>query len=161
MRSTEFKKTGTKKVPFLMAFRQSFREKSVGFYVAVLTAGLSLVNAIVYVTGYASSEYFSWSVFVCALLAALSFAALCWNKFTLPFAPVVLGLFDLAAFLAFIRYTYAYLSEVFYGGITAEAFKTIEPIFIACVLLLLIGVILSIVAICLPQRKKTAEGRGE
>ena len=143
---------------FSVTLPKTIKRKSAGFYVSMSAAIIAFAASITYAVGYATSIYFTWWVFVSAFFAFVTFFALCWHRYTVPYAPVACGVLSLTALLVFIRRTYVYLSEVFYGGITAEAMKNVDPIFIVCMVFFLICVILSVVGICLRQEKKSVKG---
>ena len=130
--------------------------KTVGFAITVAAAALALVATFVYLGGYVGSIYMSWWVFVLALLSALVAGALVTFKRTAPFAPLAAALFSFAALLVFIRVTYLYLSEVFYAGVSAEAFANIDFAFVFSVVALLISAVLGNVGIYLLSAKSKA-----
>lgn len=132
------------------------KTRRAGFWVMVGAMVVALIEAIVYGSTYLDplsglSGYFS------AAALALPFAgivvALAASVFrpTREWAPVVLFAFEFASFGTFITGTYMYLSEVFYAGITAEAFAALNKGFTASVALYLIAFIASITAIFLKQ----------
>lgn len=138
----------------MQSLKDFFSKKAAGFYVSALAAILSVVAAFVYIVGYIDSVYLSWWVFILSLLAALVFVVLSLFSRTAPWSPAAMGIAGLAAFLVFIRTVYIYLSEVFYGGINMESIMTIQPVFVACLLLLLGVLILSIAGIYMKQEKE-------
>ena len=101
--------------------KKFFKKKTVGFYLSAVAALLSLVTAIVYAAAYNGSNYMSWAAFAMFVLAFVAFVALSLFGVTYRFAPAVGGVLDLIAMCLYIGAVYMYLSEVFYGGITAAA----------------------------------------
>lgn len=131
--------------------------KMAGFVVTVVAAVLALVTSFVYMGGYVGSIYMSWWVFVLTLISAVAAGALIVFRQTAPFAAVGVATLNFAALLVFIHETYLYLSEVFYAGISAEAFANIDPYFAFSVVTLLIVAILGNVGIYLLSAKGKAK----
>ncbi len=131
--------------------------KAGGFYLAGLTAILSVVTAIVYAMGYSESSFMSWTACGLAVAAAALFIALSLFKGTSSLAPVALFSLDFVSFLAYIHATYMYLSEVFYGGFSFEAMKLLDSTYVLCTVLWLSVVILSNISIYTKQRKTVEE----
>lgn len=127
-------------------FSNFFESRKSGFYLSAIAAVLSIVVAILYVCGYHNSKYMSWLVFALLLIAGVLYVPFAFFKETEQFAPVVTGGLSFIAFMAFIRYTYLYLSEAFFngefGGFTPEFI-----VFACCVVFMLAGIVLSNIAI--------------
>lgn len=125
--------------------------KRAGFFVALAAVALSLAEAIVYAVSYTDTDYYSvWGIVLPVLGAAL-FLLLSLFRVTTPYAPAVLFAFDLAAFAAYVNAVYMYLTEVFYGGLTAEAFAALSPEFVACTVMYLASFIIANVSVYLKQ----------
>lgn len=131
--------------------------KTAGFVVTAAAALLALVTGFVYLGGYVDSIYMSWWVFALSLIAAVVAGALITFRQTATFGALGVALLSFAALLVFIRKTYLYLSEVFYAGISAEAFANIDPYFAFSVVALLIAAILGNVGIYLLSAKGKAK----
>lgn len=125
----------------------NFKEKTVGFYLSVAAAILSILLAIVYACGYNHSVYMSWTVFALALIAGIVFFILAIFKPTQPFAAVVMEVLVFLSFLVFIRTVYMYFSEVFYGGFSFSGLSNVNPIFYTCLILFILSIVLSNIGI--------------
>ena len=133
------------------------KTKIAGFVVTVVAAALALVTAFVYLGGYEGSVYMSWWVVVLLLVSAIATGALIAFRQTAPYSALVVAVLNFTALLVFIRKTYLYLSEVFYAGISAEAFANIDPSFAFSVVVLPIAAILGNVGIYLLSAKEEAK----
>lgn len=137
---------------------QFFKSRGVGFYVSAAGALLALIVSFVYLGGYVSSVYMSWWVFLLPLLSALGFAAMSAFRLTERLAPVAVALLNFIAFLVFASATYLYLTQVFYAGVSADAFKNMDPCFLVSAIGLLLAFLLGNVGIYLkPARAVKGE----
>ena len=134
--------------------KKFFKKKTVGFYLSAVAALLSLVTAIVYAAAYNGSNYMSWAAFAMFVLAFVAFVALSLFGVTYRFAPAVGGVLDLIAMCLYIGAVYMYLSEVFYGGITAAAMAELDPAFVFCLVASVVCIGLFIAGIFVRQRKR-------
>lgn len=145
----------------MLPLKRFFGSKAAGFYVCLCALLLSLAAAVVYAACYNGTMYMSWWAFAVPLIAAAGFAGLSLFRATSVCAPAVLGLGDFTAFLLYIRHVYIYLSEVFYAGLSAEAFANIAPEFFACTLLFFAAFVLSVVGVCMRQSKPLQRANGK
>ena len=135
-----------------------FKRKTVGFYLCCAAALLSVIVAIVYGAAYSGTDYMNGWAVALPIVGAVAFAVMSVFKQTEAYGAVVMGVLDLTGFLLFVQASYLYLSEVFYGGVSAAAFKMMNPAYIVCVLFFLIATVLSNVGIYMKSSKpKVAE----
>ena len=139
---------------------------SVGYWLSLGAAVLSLVTGIVYAAAYNGSNYMSWAAFAMFVVAFVAFAVLASLDATYRIAPAVGGTIDLIAMCLYISAVYMYLSEVFYGGITAAAMAELDPAFVFCLLASVLCVALFVAGIFVRQRRRVksvaaAEDGGE
>lgn len=131
--------------------KSTMLSKRAGFFIALAAAVLSVAEAIVYASCYTNTDYYSvWGVLL-PILGAVLFLLLSLFRVTTPYAPAVLFAFDLAAFAAYVNAVYMYLTEVFYGGLTAEAFAALSPAFVACTIMYLASFIIANVSVYIKQ----------
>lgn len=138
----------------------------VGFWLSLGASVLSLITGIVYAAAYNGSNYMSWAAFAMFVLAFVAFVALSLFGVTYRFAPAVGGVLDLIAMCLYIGAVYMYLSEVFYGGITAAAMAELDPAFVFCLVASVVCIGLFIAGIFVRQRRRVksvtaAEDGGE
>lgn len=145
----------------LLHVQNYLKTKAVGFYLLAVVALLSLIATIAYLVGYVGSKYMSVVVLIMLICAFVVTGVLMAFKKTSAFAPISAGVFNLAGFCMFIRTVYMYFTEVFYGGISAEAIQSLNPCLIICMLFMLINVILSVVCVFVRQNKKTVINTAE
>lgn len=135
-------------------------EKRYGFYVCAATAFLSVIAAVVYGVYGASpsgAPYFSWVALLVLLAGAAGFFAADAFRATRRYAPAILAAGGFIAFLCFINDGFCYFSVVFYSGVNAEAFASMNGGFAASLILFLLVFLTGSVALYLPQEKKTEE----
>lgn len=137
-----------------------FRSRRIGFYLTVVAAFFSFVAAILYICAYYNSKYVFWMVPVLLFFAAFLYIPFTFFRETEKIAPLITGGLDFIAFLLFIRHTYLYLSEVFYGG-SFGGFSLGFVLFVLCFLFMLIGIVLSNIAIYKRQGEYKTEKSGE
>lgn len=93
--------------------KEGFKNRSLGFYLALGTACLALVSAVLYIALDFSDKTFTLFGFIFALIGALSFILLFFiRKDYLTFVPTVLYS---VAFAFVLRYTLPSLSDVWNG----------------------------------------------
>ena len=126
----------------------------VGFWLSLGASVLSFITGIVYAAAYNGSNYMSWAAFAMFVLAFVAFVALSLFGVTYRFAPAVGGVLDLIAMCLYIGAVYMYLSEVFYGGITAAAMAELDPAFVFCLVASVVCIGLFIAGIFVRQRKR-------
>lgn len=140
----------------MVKIKEFLKTRTVGFYLVFVATVLSFVQAIVYVATYTGSSleiYYVPAAFALPFVGiALCVGMLCFAR-TREWAPLVLFALELGSFLLFAKGTYLYLTEVFYAGVNAEAFKMLNKGFTASVVLYLLVIILSIVALFLRMSK--------
>lgn len=119
----------------------SVKDKSVGFYLALVLVLLNLVTAVVYVAGYNGSRYMSWLVFgVVAAVTVIGIVLFFLGKLRYFAAVSFVG--TLIAIGAFVLAVFDYLVDAAVGidvtSLSAE--------FIGCAVLLVLTLVVSFVA---------------
>lgn len=133
-------------------------ERGWGFYVSLAGAAAVFAAACVYAAAYGPDPDFSAAVAACAFLAPLCFALLTAFRPTAPLACPVCAALAYAALLVFLTSSVIYLSDVFFGGVTAAAIAALKPAFTAFVVLMTAGVALTTLGIFARQGRKGGEG---
>ena len=133
------------------------RKKTVGYWLSLFGAVLSLITAVVYAAAYAGSNYMSWLSFAMLLFAFAAFLLLSAFDISAPFAPAAAGIFDLVAMCLYIDGIYMYLTEVFYGGVNAASMAELDPAFVFCLLAEIVCVGLGIAGVFMRQRRPVAK----
>ena len=138
--------------------KQYFSNKSVGFYVSLLTGVVALLTAIIYASVYANyrsnnnEPVMSWVAFVLLLLCLAlpliaSFVKL--ERFA-PYGVFACGLLA----LVFYVYRIYYHASVLFAGIELQNNKSS---FFLITVLMVVTFVLTIVSFFLPQNKKEAQ----
>lgn len=131
----------------------NLKDKSLGYFLAVGASLLAAILSVVYVVAYQGSDYLDVAVMGVALIGLVFAAVLSVFNVTAKYVPVVAWVAEFVAFVFFVKATYLYFSEVFYGGVSAEAFAAISPVFALCFLGLLLSAVVGNVALYLKQTK--------
>ncbi len=142
--------------------KEFFGSKAVGFYVSAAAELLATVTLVVYAlygTVGGGAQYFSPVALVLLIVGIAAFAGMCIFKVTAPWAGFVQAVFTFVAFLVYIYHCYRYFSEVFYGGITAQAFALMNKYFLAALILFLLTVVVTQVGAQMRQLKKPVAPR--
>lgn len=140
-----------------------FASRWVGFYLLIPVALANFIFAFVYKAGFFNTDNESIAVFVLPFITVLSFALACFRP-TARFAPIVMFAMQLITFGTFVWTGYMYLSSAFFGGITGNIFVQAGFHFSYCALSLVLGMIVTAVAMCFRQykdEKKTFFGTPE
>ena len=140
----------------MVKIKEFFKTKTVGFYLVLVAVVLALAQAIVYVTSYTGSSlelYFVPAAFALPFVGIVLCVGMLFFNRTREWAALVLFALELGSFLLFAKGTYLYLTEVFYAGVNAEAFKMLNKGFTASVVLYLVVIILSIAAMFMRMSK--------
>lgn len=133
-----------------------FKAKAAGFWMFILAAVLALVESGLYFYFYNGDVLLRYYVAEAALIPLAGVAASLLVAAIKPigkWAPFVLFAAEMMAFCVFVNGTYMYLSSIFFGGISMEAFASIDIGFTACVGLFLAVLLLSAVALFMKQEK--------
>ena len=132
-----------------------FSNKKINFFVGFACAILLIFLGIFYAITYsAETAYYNPIVWIIALIGGFGFIGLSLTKYTIPFAPVFLGLGGLGTFTSHIRYCYMYFTNIFFNGVT---FKAILDMNLTCTLTILIPLIALVVGIVLMYLKQLKE----
>lgn len=119
------------------------------FYIAAAAALCLVSAAVVLAACYSDSKYMSWIAFALSLAGIAVYCLLMVCRHTEQYAAVALFAFSFAAFLLYISGIYMYFSDVFYSGVTLEAFRNMDASFVSCTVLYLVATVLSNVAVWL------------
>ena len=146
-------------------FGRFVRTRAAGFYLTAVTVILAIVQMIVYQATYGAgnsklSVYYAPEAIILSVVAVVLCIAMMLCKWTDPWAPLVLFALEFWSFLMFASGTYLYLTEVFYAGVTAEAFGILEGGFTLSVILYVAILLCSIVALFMRQSKKEDAAAG-
>ena len=129
----------------------NFKEKTVGFYLALSAAVLSIIAGIVYLVAYSGSVYLNVAGATLAIVAGILFMVMSLFKPTQPFAALVEFVLIFIGFVVFINSSYLYFSEILFGKSNlAEIFEglgTMNPNYAVCLLFFLIATVLSNIGI--------------
>ena len=140
-------------------FKEFFETRTVGFYIMLAAAVLALVQDIIYISYYQSSNllrYYSQPAFIIPIFAVVACLALSMFKVTHKWAPLVLYGLELCAFCLFVEGTYMYLTQALFGGFSIGAIFRLSPGFWLSALLYLIIFGLCIAAVFLNGRKEVS-----
>ena len=120
----------------------------VGFYFSVVAIAALLVGAVSYTTGFTDNllEYNSTNVIVYSLITVAAYFVLLIIDFTSNFAPVALFCGIFISFLAYVNNVYMYFTGIFYNGVSAEAFKLIDPVVLVSMVCFIVAIVISNVA---------------
>lgn len=143
----------------MLKIKKFFIERRAGFYVSAAAVLAVIAGAFVYLAVYNGTPYMSWMVFVLPFISAAAFAVLCSFGKTETTAPVLCAVLNFISFLIYIHAVYLYLSEVFFGGITAEAFSRMDPGFVSTAMLYFFSAVLGNVGLYLPQSAADSKRR--
>lgn len=138
------------------------KTRTVGFWLTCAAALLVFVQAFVYLDEFSNDvEKMSWAAFALSLCGVAAFAGLSVSRHTAPYAPAALAVCAFVAFLQFVSGQIIYLSDVFYGGVTASAIASLNGAFVACAVLLILSTGLAVAGIFTRQRKKEIDNEKE
>lgn len=128
------------------------KTRTVGFWLSLAAALIVAAQAFVYVAAFGNDvEKMSWAAFALSLVGSVAFFGLSVSRYTSSYAPAVLAACAFTAFLQFISKQIIYLSDVFYGGVTASAIASLNGSFVACLVLLILGTGLATAGIFIRQ----------
>ena len=127
----------------------------VGFYVSVIAMAALLVGAVSYTLGFTDNllEYKSTNVIIYSLISIVAYFVLLIIDFTSNFAPVALFCGIFISFLAYVNNVYMYFTGIFYNGVSAEAFKLIDPVVLVSMICFIVAIVVSNVAFYLGHSK--------
>ena len=132
-----------------------FKDKKVNYYVGLTCAILMIFLSVFYAITYSAEEaYYDAIVWIIALIGGLGFIGLSFSKYTISFAPVILGLAGLGTLTSHIRYCYMYFTNIFFNGVTLKAILDMN---ITCTLTILIPLISLVVGIVLMYMSQLKE----
>ena len=122
--------------------------KRVGFYVSLVSIVALLVGSVSYTFGFTDNllEYNASNVILISIISIIAYFAVLIFEITANYAPVVLFCGVFASFLAYVNNIYMYFTGIFYNGVSAEAFKLIDPIVLVSAVCFLIAIVASNVA---------------
>ena len=138
--------------------RKFLAERTVGYVLSATAALCAFVVAAIYgACFWTDAERFSFVAFLLPLVGGVAFTALGIFRPTAPFAPAVLAVCLYVALLQFLSHQVIYLSDVFYGGVTAAAISSLDGGFSACFFLLLLGGGLSVSGIFMKMYRRAED----
>lgn len=139
-------------------FKHYFKTRRIGFYMVVATSILCLIAALSYRFGYkgneAIGEYYVSNISLILLLGFVISGPLLTFDVTSEFAAPVLWITTLIALCRDIKFSYMYLTTVFFGGLSVDALMTMELGYILPKVLMLFILVLSFVAMLLGQGRR-------
>lgn len=144
----------------LDAIKRFFKTRGVGFYLAAAAVVLALIQLIVYAVAFSDMlyiQYLSPAAIACSSVAIVLGIGLSCTKWTEKWAPAAIALFELLAFLFFIKDGYWYFTTQFYAGVTMKAIATTYYAYLFSIIVFVIILGLSIASMYLRQTRKTAE----
>lgn len=136
-------------------------KKALGFWFSAAAAVLSVVLFVVYLIGYAGSEYMSWGVPVLIIVSVLAFAGLTYFDKTAAYAPVALLVPAFGGFCVYICSIQIYVAAAFPDGIKPEAFSALSPVFYLTFIFFLLITIAGHIGVYMKQNKKTEKKEAE
>lgn len=133
--------------------------KRIGFYVSLVSAVSMLVAVLNYTFGFTGvlAEYNSSNVMTMSLVGIAVFFVLLVFKPTSDYAPLVLWVSAFVSFLVYVSNIYMYFTGVFYNGVSAEAFKLIDPTVMTSTVLFVVSVIAGNIAMYMRHSKEKEE----
>lgn len=139
----------------------NLKEKTVGFYLALSAAVLSIIAGIVYLAAYSGSVYLNTAGATLAIIAGILFMVLSIFKPTQPFAALVECVLIFISFVMFINSSYLYFSEILFGANNiAKIFAglgAMNPNYAVCLLFFLIATVLSNIGIYMKPVKSVKD----
>ena len=139
----------------LNSIRNNFKTKSYGFYVALAPFVVTIVYSIMYLL-LKDKTLFNVSTVIWGFAGCGAFLVLTMFSETSKYAPIVLvaanlfGLVGIAEAENFIDY----ITTVFFGGFSLEVLFSIDPNYLVPLVGSVLSLIISCVAMYLPQNKK-------
>ena len=138
--------------------KEFFARKGTGFYIACAAALLAIIEVIVYAVTFSAAENTNldvhFEVWLPTLFAVLVFVGLCLFKVTEDYAAAALFGLEFISFLTFVLNGYMYLTDVFFNGVTAEAFTSMNGGYAFCVIAYLLILVLSGAGVFVRQTRK-------
>lgn len=132
-----------------MNLQKRLADKSVGFYILLAAALISVVTAVVYAANYSKlSVYMSWAAVIIMAIGAVVSVGLSFVGID-EIAPAVVALTSLIGLLLFVKAIYGYVAVVVVG-IDLNSF---DAKFIACTILFILSYVVSVASIFVPQKK--------
>lgn len=141
----------------MRSVKEFFKSRSLGFYFLAAAVLLALIQLIIYSAAFSDPafvKYKHWSVILFSVLAMCSGLGLCLTRKTEYFAPLAVFVFELLSFVMFVKYGYMYFSELFFAGVSAEAFAQMNYGYMGSIILYILCWGTSIASFFLRQRKK-------
>ena len=122
--------------------------KRIGFYISLASVATLIAAVLSYAAGFTGVllEYYAPNVMTIALIGIAAFFLLLIIDITSNLAPIALWVVSFVSLLAYVSNIYMYFTGIFYNGISAEAFKLIDPSVMASTVLFVISFIAGNVA---------------
>ena len=122
--------------------------KRIGFYISLASVVTLIAAALSYAAGFTGVllEYYASNVMTIALIGIAAFFLMLIIDITSNLAPLALWVVSFVSLLAYVSNIYMYFTGIFYNGISAEAFKLIDPAVMTSTVLFIISFIAGNVA---------------
>lgn len=138
------------------AVKNFFKTRKLGFYFTAAAVVLALIQLIVYAIAFNDVlyvQYRSTTAIVCSSVAIALGVLLSCTKWTEKCAPAAVALFELLAFLFFIRDGYWYFTTQFFAGVTWTAIVTTYYGYLVSVIMFVAILALSVASVYMKQSK--------
>lgn len=145
---------------------QTYSSKTTGFWIGLSAAVVAVLQGILYAVWYKQTAFYDSAAVVVSIVGAVIFLLLSASRYSSPFAPVALAVANFFGFLMYVKATYMYLADVFYGGINATSLASIDKEYVICVVMFVVSTVVANVAIyhkqnCVEQPIATEEATDE
>ena len=137
--------------------KKTVTTKSTGFYVGAAAMLITIAQAVLYAAFFKQTAFFDSLAVVLSVAGAVAFLLASLTTYSSPYAPVALAAADFVGLLAFIKATYMYLSDAFYGGFSLSALSSLGGGYISVFLLFLLSCVAANVAVYFKQNAVKSE----
>ena len=139
----------------MQVVKDFFAKKTVGFYLGLVGAVLSLFMGVYYAATFRSeTAYFNDVVWILPVVGGVLFCALSIFDVTAGWAPVAMGLGALGMFTSHLRYVYMYFTNIFFNGVTFDALMSMNFTVTLSIVGPIICMVLAIVGMYSKQNKE-------
>jgi uncharacterized membrane protein len=122
-------------------------EKEVSFVICLIGALSGIIGGAISYLNYAATEYENLMSVLFPIIGGLVGLLLAILPQTRPLAAIAIFAGNLIGFAQFINGTYMYLTDVFYGGVNAQAFAELDKYFVISLVTLLVGLVCGNIAL--------------
>ncbi len=137
-----------------------FANRGAGFKAYLIALILVVVASLLYATTFQSVDlvrYYAQNVYLLPLLAAAVSVVLAMIRPLAQWAPMVLFIAEVFSMCQFFDMSYLYLTSNFFGGVSLQAILGMNGAYLACVILYVAILIISVIAIFAKSEKKLKE----